>query len=321
MNEFHNHPGLTITRRLLFVAALLFVGPISVAFFQYRVRAHQGELTPDVVFFWGMDSLPAIVAVWLVMRSHVWTSWQGWVRAAIYLVAFSYGRILFDATQERWIDPESYIHLPGTRFEDFARPAIDTLMVLMMAWLLTPIAMICLAELSTPTEPATRSRHFSIWGLIGFVTLAAIIMGWVQLLASDFAPQTNYSNASTAKALQIWLGQYAPMHIPHLLAAMLIMFALTKRWWWALAALPAAILFDALCTQLIIYVVKQFNGNAQFGILSNANLNRWLYITGRSLTLWSALCTASLLGVRPYFGRRREAPVEPEPEVSPIDAD
>ncbi|MBI1246848.1 hypothetical protein GC197_03260 [bacterium] len=319
MNEHRYQWGLTIARRMLFVVALSCIGSIAMIIFRTLNHPNQGPPRPVAVFVWGAASMWPIVAIWLVTRSGVWTSWLGWLRAGLYIVAFLYGIVLYDFTQRVLIDWVDELYLPGSKLEDFPSAISMMIHTLAIICLLIPLAMVGSAALVTTDQVVTRRGRFSISGLIGFITTIALVLGCTQFLTSDYSPWDKF-NQQTPQQLQLWLGTRLLFHLPPLLASMLIMYGLSKRWWWAFAALPAAIAIDALGSRVVTYLAEQINGEQSGNILSDSHISCWMYVSGRSLTMWIALCMARLLGVKPYFGRRKEEAIEDEPEVSSIDA-
>ncbi|MBI1246853.1 hypothetical protein GC197_03285 [bacterium] len=311
--------ALTTTRRLLFVAALLSLGIFDNYLF-YPLGSSRFALRLSTVVPWGMDAMHLVLAAWLVTRSGVWTSWLGWLRAGVYILAFGYGRMLLYASEHQWTNPSVGFHLPGTHLADYEWPAIELWIVLMMAWMLTPVAMVCSTELASSKDPVKGSRRFSILAMIGFVTTAAIAMGWVRFLTSDFAPQTGYNGLATSQALMRLTRNYAPFYLASLVATVWILLGLSKRWRWSVLVLVSAILLNALLARLVAYVIELISGKPPGNIAISLTFDSWLFISGRMLTVWGAFCVARLLGVKPYFGRSKVARVEVEPEVSPIDA-
>ncbi|MBI1248647.1 hypothetical protein GC197_12505 [bacterium] len=238
---------------------------------------------------------PTLFAVWLVIRSNVWNRWQGWLRAGIYVLAFAYGQMLHE-----WVEvmnrSEANFYVPGMSFYDFYRPAIVLLIVLIWVWLLTPLAMLCSIELSTERDPATVSRRFSVLWLIGFVTAAAVILGSIQFLLTTEEQQE---------------GPFMMLlQLPDLVAVMLILFALSKRWWWIILTLPTALVLGQLARMLIGYVVERVSGESAIGDFVDYRIVRCLYGLGPMVAISIALCVARVLGVRPYWARRKEEVVE-----------
>ncbi|MBI1246851.1 hypothetical protein GC197_03275 [bacterium] len=316
MNELQNHWSITIARRVLFVAALLWLGSISRIFFN-ALLGEEILPPPAAAFFIGNDAMRMVLVLWLATRSHVWTSWQGWLRAGFYVAAFVYGRLLFyDATR---LDAGMNFFLPGLQPVKLMKLLLDTSEVLIMTWLLIPIVMACSAELSAPDQPARNARRFSISGLIGFVTIAALILGCAQFMTSDFAPQKTFQYRTTMEML-LRRFQDTSYQIPTLLAAIWVLYSLSKRWWLAFAVLPAAIVLAVSGTYWVSNSIDLFTGKSARPF-AYSGINMDFFVSGRVLTVWAGFCIARLLGVQPYFGRLVEAPVEPEPEVSPIDVD
>ena len=317
MVDLHRKYVLTVVRRALFVAALLLIGPVTVSIFYYSLSPNTPGPSPVGVFAWGMDSIGVVLAIWLVTRSNVWRSSGGLLCVAVYMIAYAYGRMLFSTTQD-WLNAsDATFRFPGGKLEDYARPALDLLSVMMFAWLLTPVAILSEAVLSDSDDGSKRSGRFSISGLIGFTTIAAFAIVWIRFLTSEFAPQTAYSHQSPSDAIKEWIGTYLPFTIPPLIAASVILFGLTKRWWVALLGFLCAMILDGLGTTLVASALQYLTGQQQGGILGGAPIDRWLYICGRSLTVCCAFSTARLMGVRPIFRNRETQNTATEPSVAP----
>ncbi len=142
--------------------------------------------------------------------------------------------------------------------------------------------------------------------MIAFTTIAAVTIVWIKFLASDFAPKTAYSDLSPSMVMKQWIGNYLPFEIPPLLAAILILYGISKRWWWAVPAFFVALALDALGTHAVATALEYISGQPQGGILGGSARDRWAYVGGRSLTTFCAFATASWLGVRPAFGNWRK---------------
>ena len=124
----------------------------------------------------------------------------------------------------------------------------------------------------------------------------------IQFLATEYAPETAYSYGSPSSVLWNWLTTNLPYKLSPLAAAVLVLWGLTKRWWMAPLVLGLAICVDALGTQLIAFIIEQTTGESKGGILGDSHSSRWLYVGGRTFTLWGAFAVARLLNVRPFFG-------------------
>ncbi|MBI1246854.1 hypothetical protein GC197_03290 [bacterium] len=319
MSEIQNHWAVATIRRVLFVAALLSLGSFS-AYTSYHARRY-GEF-PDYLwlswFLLGVNSLQTILALWLVARTRVWTSWQGWLRAGVYLSAFLYGCMLEEAMTNATSFRGDY-HLPTLPLKSNGMAAFLVLMLLIVTWLLVPLAWACSVRLSVASEQATSSRRFSIFGVMAFIAAAAVSLGLFQFVTSPIG----WSLLGIDDYLGVNLGKYvfsrAPFHIPSVIAAMLLLYGFSKEWQWAFLCLPAAIGVMVLGSHFVAYSYLQITG-AQPAYMEATGEYSWYFITGREMIIWTAFCAARLLGVRPYFGRRREEAAQPQVEVSPIDA-
>jgi hypothetical protein len=324
MTDLRRNFVWTAARRILFVAVLLLIGAITVSVFYYVQKPNAPGLPPIGILAWGMDSVGIVLAVWLVTRSEVWRSWRGWLRVATYIIAYTYGRMLFSTTQDWWSASDGIFRLPGSEVKDYARPALDLLSLVMFTWLLTPVVIVTATVLSSTDEAPDRTRRFSISGLMGFMTIAAIAISWISFLTSDLAPQTYYSHLSQADAIKEWIGMHLPFTLPPLVAVMVMLFGLTKRWWLAMLTLLGAIALDGFGSGIVASILEQLTGQQHGGILGGPTVDHWLYVCGRSLTAWCAFATARLMGVRPTIGGREsqsratEPRGEREPPMTPV---
>ena len=284
------------------MAALLLIGPITVSAFHYFQKTSGPGLPPMAVFAWGFDSISMVLALWLVARAGLWSTWNGRARVACYIICFTYGRMLFSATQDWLTTSGASFRFPGTRHDDYGRPALDLLSLLMFVLLLTPVVVITRLVLSRHREATKQASRFSISGLVMFTTISAIAFVWIRLLTSSLAPRTYFSHLSQSDAIKEWLGSYLPVSIPELLAAIVILCGLTKQWWVTALVLLAAITLDALGTQCVMTVLEFFTGRQNSSILGRSAVDRWLYVSGRSITVYCAFVTAALMGIRPAFG-------------------
>ncbi|MBI1246849.1 hypothetical protein GC197_03265 [bacterium] len=320
MNEFQNHWSKTIARRVLFVVALLSIGPICGQISYYLFMDRRDAMQMLMRFLIGINAFSLPMAVWLVARSRVWTSWQGWLRTGLYLMAYVYGCMLAQEVVLMNMRLNGKFTMPTLWIDSLGPAASGTLLMLLLAWLLTPLVFAFSARLSTNRDEATSSWRFSISALLIFIGVAAASLGLFQLLTSRAGLRLIGYDGSTTKDFVTSVLEVVPFHLPAIVATMLMLYVFSKRWWWAIAVLPVAIGIEFGLLKLISMAVLQVSklpssneaGIGKFG---------WCFITGRAVTLWSALCTARLLGVRPYFGRRKEEAREPQPVVSPIDVD
>ncbi len=294
--------GKTLARRVLFLAALLLMGPVTVAIFQAAQATNAAGYRMLATFAWGMDSLGTVLAIWLVARAELWSRWQGYLRAIIYLSAYAYGRMLFSATQDSIIKPDAIFRFPGSQVNDYARPSLDLLYLLTEIWLFLPLMILTGGVLASANESTQRVRRFSISGVIGFTTLAAIVIAWIGYLGSPLAPQTYFSRLSKGQAMTAWLGSQLPLAIPPLISAVVILHGFTRRWWLAPLALGVAFLVDMVGTKILVTLLESATGKQHGGILGGSQLEAILYMAGRTLTVFIAFWIATLAGVRWTYG-------------------
>lgn len=301
MTDLPRNFVLTVVRRSLFIAALLVTGPMAAFAFHYCQQANAPGLQPLAVFAWGLDSIETVLAVWLTARAGIWHSWQGQLRVACYIVAFTYGRMMFTATQNWLRSSDANFRLPGMEQSDFALPSMLLLTLLLYTWLLTPMVIFTSAVLSCSKGSMKRSSRFSITDLFGFTTMAAIALVWTSFLTSNLAPRTYYSHLSQSDALKELLGIQLPLTVPPLIASMVILYGFTMRWWLTLLAFAGAFALDVLGTTIVATVAELITGGQPSHVLRGFHIDRWVFICGRSSTVYCAFLAATAFGVRPKF--------------------
>ena len=258
---------------------------------------------------WGAGSIGIVFAAWLVGRSGVWRTWLGRLRAAVYLLAYSYGRMLHSATQD-WLHqrgPDGRrvsdvaeaipFRLPGLYLEDYARPLLDLHMLLTYVWLFMPVFLFCRGVLSEKKLYVEKNASFRVTSLIAWTTIAAIILFWTRVLTWSSMPRTAYSHMPAMEAYEMLLG-----HLPRLvivvLTVMLMVVAWSRLFWQALVAFFVVLLIDGLGTSIYLWCFEYFQFEFHKGsVLTGPALNRWSFIAGRTTVAWLAFGTASLLGV------------------------
>jgi hypothetical protein len=261
-------------------------------------------------FAWGADSVGAVLGVWFAGRSRVWGAWSGWVRAATYLLAYAYGRMLFSAVQDwliqdhsgpfaSWPGPIPF-QWPGAHVQDYARPALDLLTLLMLVWVLVPMFTIARGALTDESD-ATRMRGaFSIASIFGWTTAAAMILVWIRFLTwKDVAPETAYSYTTPTQALQEYVVEGLPSLLIEAASVCLLMWGWSGRWWLPCITLAGALLIDSFGHRALYTVLRWAQGSSFSGnVLSGSALEHWSYIAGRTGTAWIAFGVARLTGVR-----------------------
>jgi hypothetical protein len=308
------HASLLVAlRRLLFLTALIWMGAISTSCFDLgynRSRPPGGESPPALILFgtfmWGADSMSFVLAAWLAGREGIWRKWGGRIRVVVYLAAYTYGRLLFSATQD-WLDARdeglSY-PWPGMNWDDYARPAIDLLTVLMLFWLLLPMFLLCRGVLADAGSNLQR-RPVSIAFLFGWTAIAAVILLWIRFLTWEGAPDTAFSSMSATALLVRNLTQRLPSRVVIAIAIMLMILAWPRKWWVPIVAFVVAVLLDAYGHRAIYWTVEYFTGQ-EIGsrVMTEATIRRWSYLAGRNFIVWIAFGAAHLTGVS--FRRARE---------------
>ena len=305
----------TFARRAIFFSALLATGAITISCFhlthntQWSRTVGGDGLKALGKFAWGADSLGLVLGVWLAGRTGVWRSWSGWLRAAAYLLAYTYGRMLFSATQY-WLAQRApdgnaasgpiAFRWPGGELQDFARPALDLLTLLMLVWLLVPLFTLTRSALAEDKNQLNARSTFSLASILGWTTVAAFILLWIRFLTwKGVSPQTAYSFMTPTQALT----EYAVENLPGLLiegaAVLILLWGWSGRWWWPIVALVAALLVDSLGHKALYAILAWIRGNLDGGnVLTGTALEHWSYLAGQNLMVWSAFGMARLTGVR-----------------------
>jgi hypothetical protein len=323
---------ITVARRLVFFLALLGMGALTVTCFHFThntqwVRSAGGIPSPAWIAFgtfaWGTDSLVYVLAVWLAARSRVWSTWSGRVRAAAYLFAFTYGRMLFSATQD-WLtgphDPDGPVAFrwPGAQLEDFARPSLDLLTLLMLVWLLVPVFTLTRSRLTDEGHSPNVRGTFSIASILGWTTVAALILLWIRFLTwKGIAPQTAYSFLTPTQALT----EYAVEYLPNLLivatSVLLLAWGWSGRWWWPFVTMPGALLIASLGHTLLYAILKWNTGDSNSSsVLAGSGLEHWSFLAGQICLVCIAFGMARVAGVRfhrsPLANNQSAPPTEPK---------
>jgi hypothetical protein len=310
---------ITTVRRISFVLALLGIGAVTVACFHLSFNsswAQSGSRNPMLVAFgtfaWGADSLGLVLGAWLAARHLIWKSWSGRVRAFSYVLAYSYGRMLFSATQN-WLHqmgPDGRtvpadlgpipFRWPGSELQDFARPALDLLTLLTLVWVLVPIFVVLRAELCEERDRLQVRPTFSIFFLFSWTTVSAVILLWIRFLTwKGVAPRTAYSYVTPTQALSEYVTENMPSQLIVAAVVVVAAWAWSGRWWRMVAGLLAALLIDSFGHNLLYAILKWATGSSQHGgVLSGPMLEHWSYIAGRNCLIWAAFGIAALTGVR-----------------------
>lgn len=212
----------------------------------------------------------------------------------MYFLAFGYGGMLFDATQDWWTDAESTFQLPGLAYEHYGRPLISILPVLYTVLLFLPLFRVFHCTLDEHGSPSA-TLPISIFDLLSWTVLAAIVFVWIRFLNSEFAPRTSYSHSTLS---QNFKEQTIYLLLSLIPAAVLLVQLVAWRRHWALAVgvLIAGWVFDSLATGLATHTIRTMTGTS-LGVLSGDSFDRWCFICGRSLLGFSFGGLALLFGI------------------------
>lgn len=309
----------TFIRRIGFVTALLGMGPLTVTCFHLsynssfaQAQGRSSALIAFGTFAWGADALGMVLGAWLAARYQVWRTWSGRVRALTYILAFGYGRMLFSATQD-WLNqvtssgrrapPGSFslpFHWPGMVWQEYARPSLDLLTLLLLVWLLVPMFTVIRGELCEARERFQSRPTFSILFMFTWTTVSAIILLWIRFLTwKGIAPRTAYSFQTPTQALTEYATQHVPSEIIVAIVVIVAAWAWSGSWWRPIVGLIAALLIDGLGHNLLYAILNWATGSSENrGVLSGPTLEQWSYLAGRNATIWLAFGFAALSGVR-----------------------
>lgn len=260
---------------------------------------------------WGADSIGVVLAFWLAGRVGVWSKWSGRARAALYVTAYGYGRMLFSATQDwnhqhgrdgRPVSTGEYVPFrwPGAYLDDYARPALDLLTVFVLVWLLLPIFKLCRGALAEKPPESKNAGSFSLAFLFGWLTAASVVLLWVRFLTWEgIAPSTAYTSMNPTDALTEFMVEYVPELLIVIAAVMLLVVAWSGRWWLPVIVPVVALLIDGFGHELLYIVLAQIRGSESVGgnVLTGDPIEQWSYLFGRNLTAWIAFGIARAMGV------------------------
>lgn len=310
----------TVARRTLFVVVLLVSGAASTTIFHCTINNRAWQ-TPDTVrriaaqmighLGWGMDSMDVVLALWLASRKDWWKSRDGYLRAALYIAAFVYGRMLFSATQDwnhqytikgwEWIGPKKLepFRWPGLVRDDYARPAIDGLTLLIETWFMMPLVIASRVALTDQGRNHKATSTFSIATIVIWTVMAALIVSWVKFLTlKDIAPDTAFSSLSPDRIFRLFAVEYAPQWLIASVVALLIAWGCSRRLWIALPVAVGALLLDGLGRRCAVEVALWLGAKPERGLLGWPAVEQWSYLGGNACLIALAFATARCLGVQ-----------------------
>jgi hypothetical protein len=298
-------------RRTTFFVGLLTIGLITTGCYDLGYNSSQTAGVPSPswkafgAFAWGADSLVFVLAAWLAGRSRVWSTWQGRLRAAAYLFAYAYGRMLFTAMQV-WLmgirgakGPMSF-RWPGAKLQDYARPSLDLLTLLMLVWIFVPIFTFTRSRLADKDQPPKVTGTFSISSILVWTTAATVILMWIRFLTwKDVAPETAYSFMTPTQALAEYFQEYFPSLLITSSAIFLVVWSWSGRWWLPVVVFAGALLLDSFGHTILFALIKWTTGEGyKSNVLTGPALERWSYLVGRIVIVWIAFGVANVTGVR-----------------------
>lgn len=280
----------TVARRMAFTLGLLSVGASTAALCQNLISAYRvpgsAQLPAIAIFVWGANRLDFVLAAWLVFRVGLWTSWAGWLRVAMYLVAFAYGNMLFHPAQDRWTSHGSAFEWPGFEVADYRRSGIHRLLELV--WLMLPLVWISSRALTdAPCAPATK-KPLSIFTILGWISLAAIVLAAFRLVSSS-------SRSFATHNYFLFLAQEVPLSLVYIAAGMAVLWGWSQKWYVALLSLPLALGINAVGTRMCIAVAESLLVGTP-GDIRRSPLY-WAYVSGSVFVVWLAFGIARLSGM------------------------
>lgn len=307
---------LVAARRTAFLLVLLVTGAVTAACFHYAYNVKQSSGSQSAAwpalgtFAWGADSVGVVLGVWLAGRSRVWGAWSGRMRAATYLLAYTYGRMLFFAVQEWLVQDHSGrsdsqsgpipFQWPGAGVQDYARPALDLLWLLMLVWIFVPVFTMTRGTLTDERDETRVRGAFSIASIFGWTTAAAMILVWIRFLTwKGVAPETAYSYMTPTQALLEYVVEYLPSMLILVACVFLLVWGWSGKWWLPFVTFAAALLIDSFGHKALYAVLQWTRGSSISGnVLTGSAIEHWSYIAGRTWAAWTAFGAARLAGVR-----------------------
>jgi hypothetical protein len=213
--------------------------------------------------------------------------------------------MLFSATQD-WLSGSREVGVPhpfkwpGVQLQDYARPSLDLLTLLMLVWLLVPIFILTRSRLTDPDPRFQVRSTFSIASILGWTTVAAHVLMWIKFLTwKDVAPRTAYSFMTSTQALQEYFREYVPSLVISSAVIFLVMWGWSGRWWPPLAALAGALLLNSFGHNILYAIIKWTTGDAnQSSVFVGSALEHWSFVAGRNAIVWVAFGMARAAGVK-----------------------
>jgi hypothetical protein len=189
---------------------------------------------------------------------------------------------------------------PGAKLEDYARPSLDLLTLLMLVWILVPIFTFTRSRLADKDHPPKVSGAFSISSILAWTTVAAVILMWIRFLTwKDAAPRTAYSFMTPTQALAEYFQEYFPSLLITSAAIFLVAWSWSGRWWLPIAVFAGALLLDSFGHRILFAVIKWTTGDEnKSNVLTGPALEHWSFLVGRNLIVWIAFGLANVTGVR-----------------------
>ena len=282
----------SIVRRSLFLCALLCIGSATQFLSGNITSGSSTGWVAVATFLWGFNSIGIVLAAWLAARSGIWSTWLGRLRVAAYIAAFTYGEMLFSATQNT--SATSPFCWPGKTVDDYASPMLGLLRLLILVWILMPLFALCPGTLAAKNAELERRKSVSIAALLGWTTVAAAIMFFFGFITSDAAPETWFRGMSPAQAMWSYL---ADLPFEALLAFVAVagILAWTGKWWLPIITFIVAFVFVVFGEHLTAWAIERLTGNANDAVYRGPQ--RYSYIAGTVALMWIAFGISALTGV------------------------
>ncbi|MFO0915155.1 MAG: hypothetical protein U0795_19495 [Pirellulales bacterium] len=287
---------LALVRRCLFVGVLLMSGVASVIAYWYLQAVFERSYL--AIFAMSADAAGSLLIIWCVSRINILRSWNGFGRAGTYFLAYAVGEALQSRTQNT-VDHGRFVSMP--KVWDLEPAAFDVLTVLAGVVFLAPVAFMARLAITAEGEEIRGREQSSLRRMAAYATVVAIACVWIRFLGAD---QTRYrfDRFDRSKAeVDIYrhlLLVVMPIAVPHLCAAMVMMYGFANTWHRACIACVGALSLDFCVT----FFVTRYVDYSPF------SLWHWTYplgspyavgafVLGRTVVVALAFITARFLGL------------------------
>jgi hypothetical protein len=205
--------------------------------------------------------------------------------------------MLFSAMQDwlsgaRRADGVMTFRWPGAQWQEYARPSLDLLTLLMLVF--------TRGRLTDQDHRPNVPNTFSLASILGWTTVAALILMWIRLLTwKGVAPRTAYSFMTPTQALMEYFQECFPGLLITSAAIVLVVWGWSGRWWLPVVAFAGALFLDSFGHRLLYAIIKWTTGDENKGnVLAGPALAHGSFIAGRNAIVWIAFGAARFTGVR-----------------------